>query len=135
LDPTAKIGIVDGSTNSLSQKCRACLVGAAHPEQGAGQFDVRQVVLWLLVPTGQQSTPPRQPGEGALDHPAAGRVRLLSGLVFLLLADAPDVFPVPALGYGLAGRRVIAARVQAQVLRLPLGRLGPLHHDRVERSG
>ena len=42
----------------LSQKCRSCIVGSSHPQQGAGEFQTCQVVLWFLFPSIEDTAPP-----------------------------------------------------------------------------
>ena len=96
-------------------------------------MDEAAVVGGLLLVADEDGAALLQPGEGALDHPAAGWVALLAGRVELLLADAADVGDVAAgLGRGAAGW-VVVGLVEAEALRSALGRLGTLDRDRVER--
>ena len=108
-------------------------VAFAEPDQGAGEFQPRQVVGGLLLPADQDAPPPRQPGERALHHPTPGRVRLLARLVFLLLADAPDVRHIARSRHDGLGGGVVIAFVQAQMLRRGPGRGGPLDDDGIQR--
>jgi hypothetical protein len=75
----------------------ANLVQAPVPEERAGELDEGEVVGGVLVVADEDRAALREPGECALDDPAAGGVALLPRLVELLLADAADVGKVARL--------------------------------------
>ncbi len=66
-------------------------VPASEPQQGTRKFNGRQIAVCPLLVPYQDRTAARQPGKGALYHPAAGGVGLLALHVEFFLADAPDV--------------------------------------------
>ena len=84
-------------TDPLSLECiskrkrRVKFVPASEPEQGTGKFDGRQIAVGPLLVAHENGAAARQPGKGALHHPAAGRVGLLALHVEFFLADAPNV--------------------------------------------
>lgn len=69
---------------------RVEFVPAAEPEQAGRQLDQGQIPRGQLVVAHQDRPAPAEPREGALHHPAAGRVRLLMLRVEFLLADAAE---------------------------------------------
>src|SRR5215213_11652123 len=52
---------------------------ASEPEEGAGELEQAEVVLGLALPADEDAAPAVEPGEGALDDPAAGREAALRG--------------------------------------------------------
>src|SRR3990172_4777454 len=93
------------------------------PEQGAGELDEPEVVGWFLVVADEDGAALREPGEGALDDPAAGGAAVPAPLVELLLADAADVRCVAGLLGCTLAARVVVALVQAELLGVG-GRVG-----------
>ena len=69
-----------------------------------------------------------------LDDPAAGAPAGGAGLEFDLLAAAADVRGEPVFADQLARVGVVVGPVEADALRLFVGRLGPFDRDRVERA-
>ena len=87
----------------------------AVPEQGAGELDEPEVVLGLFVVADQDGPAFLEPGEGALDDPAAGRMPPTLRATFTAMTKVGDVM-------SLADRRLdlgeVVALVEAQVLRV-----------------
>jgi len=83
----------------------------------------------MLVVAHQDGSTLRQPGQGALDHPAARFVAGRAWARLLQLAHALDVrcVLIPP-NYGFA-RPVVVILVQAKMLRILLGWLRPIDHD------
>jgi hypothetical protein len=97
-------------------------------------LDEPAVVVGFLVVADQDRPAFLEPGECALDDPAAGGVRLLAGPVELLFADPSDVRDLAGgLGCRVAGR-VVVGLVETEVLRALL-RVWSLDDDRVDRPG
>ena len=88
-----------------------------------------------FIVTYQNDATTREPSQSALYHPAAGRMLLFSLLIEFLLADAPNVRHITKRSDSGFARRVIVTFVQTQVLRLLLGRFGPLHDDSIQCEG
>jgi hypothetical protein len=83
-------------------------VEPAASEECAGELDQAFVVVGVLVVADEDRAARGEPGEGALDDPAAGGVGLLAPAVELLLADPADVGDVAGGGAcGLPGRVVV----------------------------
>ena len=107
---------------------------AAVPEQSAGELNEAAVVHGLLVVADQDRPALLQPGEGALDDPAAGGVCLLACLVEFLLTDPADVRDVAAALGRCPPGRVVVGLVEAEVLLVD-ARIRPLNDDRLDRGG
>ena len=102
-------------------------------DQRGGQIQQRREVGGLLLVTRAQLAIVVHPGMRPLDHPTPsapfGFVSTLGGrLVWNVRSIAPRA-------HLLLGRSAPVAFVNAEVLRLILGRFGPPNHDRVQRLG
>ena len=94
-------------------------------------MDEAAVVVGFFVVADQDRPAFLQPGEGALDDPAAGGVGLLAGLVEFLFADPSDVREVAGRRSGRVSGWVVVALVEAEVL-LELAGIRALDDDRVD---
>src|SRR5215212_548170 len=104
------------------------------PQQDAGHLDQRQVVRGLLVVAHQDGPALREPAQSSLHYPSPRRIAFLARIIFLLLADTPDVRDVAATLEHFPSRLLVVTLVQAQVLmRRLLGGFGALGDDGIER--
>ena len=107
-------------------------MGFLERDQAAGELEEREVVLGFLRPAGQEGTVAVEPGVAGLDDPAAGAPAGDAELEPDLFAAAADVRRVLPCAHKLTDDRIVEAAVEAQMLRSPFARLGPLDRDRVE---
>src|SRR5215204_1384897 len=99
------------------------------PQQDAGHLDQPQVVRGLLVVAHQDGPVLREPAQSSLHHPSPRRIAFLARIIFLLLADTPDVRDVAMTLDHFLSRLLIVTLLQAQVLRRLLGGFGALDDD------
>ena len=109
-------------------------VQPAVPEQGAVELDEAEGVDWLPVVADEDRPALLQPGEGALDDPAAGAEARLLPERLRLLAAAADVGGEAELARELAHLVVVVALVQAEVLGCLGRRLGTSDRDALKRA-
>src|SRR4051812_47223223 len=102
------------------------------PQQDAGHLDQPQVVRGLLLVAHQDGSALREPAQSSLHHPSPRRIAFLARIVFLLLADTPDVRDVAVTLEHFPSRSLVVTLVQAQVLRRLLGGLWALYDDGIE---
>src|SRR5215210_1735356 len=107
---------------------------ASIPQQDAGYLDQPQVVRGLLIVAHQNGPALREPAQSSLHYPSPRRIAFLARIIFLLLADTPDVRDVAVTLEHIPSRLLVVALVQAQVLmgRL-LGGFGTLDDDGIKR--
>ena len=87
----------------------------------------------FLRPADQERSVAVEPGVAGFDDPAACAPARGAELFLDLFAASADVRRELVCADELAHDRVVEGAVEAQPLRPPLGRLGPLDRDRVER--
>ena len=107
-------------------------VGFLEGDQGAAELEQREVVFVLLRPADQECPVSVEPGVAGLDDPAARAPAGDAELELDLFAAAADVRRVLPCAHKLTDDRIVEAAVEAQMLRSPFARLGPLDRDRVE---
>src|SRR5215212_9577187 len=90
-------------------------VEPSEPEEGAGELEEAEVVRGLALPADEDAAPAVEPGEGALDDPAAGREAAPRWRGRGLMRG--DVRGVVAIQGGQVAGVVVEAGVQAEVLR------------------
>src|SRR5215216_585283 len=103
------------------------------PQQDAGHLDQPQVVRGLLIVAHQDGPALREPAQSSLHYPSPRRIAFLARIIFLLLADTPDVRDVAVTLEHFPSRLLVVTLVQAQVLRRLLGGFGALGVDGIER--
>src|SRR5215213_8823890 len=103
------------------------------PQQDAGHLDQPQVVRGLLVIAHQDGQALREPAQGSLHHPSPRRIAFLARIIFLLLADTPDVRDVAVTLEHFPSRLLVVTLVQSQVLWRSLGGFGAFCDDGIER--
>src|SRR5215217_5097984 len=103
------------------------------PQQDAGHLDQPQVVRGLLIVAHQDGPALREPAQSSLHYPSPRRIAFLARIIFLLLADTPDVRDVAVTLEHFPSRLLVVTLVQAQVLRRLLGGFGALGDDGIER--
>src|SRR5215217_2974852 len=95
------------------------------PQQDAGHLDQPQVVRrGLLIVAHQDGPALREPAQSSLHYPSPRRIAFLARIIFLLLADTPDVRDVAVTLEHFPSRLLVVTLVQAQVLRRLLGGFG-----------
>src|SRR5215218_3410674 len=103
------------------------------PQQDAGHLDQPQVVRGLLIVAHQDGPALREPAQSSLHYPSPRRIAFLARIIFLLLADTPDVRDVAVTLEHFPSRLLVVSLVQAQVVRRLLGGFGALGDDGIER--
>ena len=91
------------------------------------------MVLRFLRPADQERAVAVEPGVAGLDDPAVGAPSGGAGLELDLLAPGADVWRESVFTDQLERVGVVVGAVEADALRLLLGRGGPLDRDRLER--
>jgi len=104
-------------------------VGFLEGDQSGCELEECEVVLFFLRPADQERPVAVEPGVAGLHDPAAGAPARGVQLVLDLVSAGADVRCELALIHQLAHERVVVAAVEAQSLRPPLTRLGPLDRD------
>ncbi len=104
----------------------------AVPEEPAGKFEKRQVVLCFLVVANQNGAAAIQPPQCAFDHPAARWVACLSLVIKLFFANVPNVRDVSMLSDRLVASRIVIPFIEGQVLRRFRSRLGAVNNDGIQ---
>src|SRR5918992_3468785 len=103
------------------------------PQQDAGHLNQPQVVRGLLVVAHQDGPALREPAQRTFDPPSPRRIAFLARIIFLLLADGPDVRDVAMTLEHFPSRLLVVTLLQPQVLRRLLGGFGALDDDGIER--
>ena len=109
-------------------------VGLLERDQAAGELQQGEVVLVLLGPADEDAAVAIQPRVSGLDDPAPGAPTGSANLLGDLLTACADVRRQLVVGDQGANFGVVVCLVQADSLRLALGRPRTLDRDRVERS-
>jgi hypothetical protein len=107
-------------------------VGRSPGDEAAGEVEHGQVGVGAFLPADKDAAEAVEPGLGAFDDPAAGAVAGLAFERLCFLAAGADVAGEVELGRELVHLGEVVALVQAEPVRLFLGRLGPLDRDRGE---
>jgi hypothetical protein len=93
-----------------------------------------EVVLGALLPADKQATEAVEPGVGALNDPAPGSMADLAGECLDLLAARAQVQREAELGGQLAHLIVVIALIEAEALRMRLGRRRSRDDDAFQRG-